>query len=611
MTSSPKQKLNELFTLGRRKGFVTLDEIIYRSPPDQSPDQVDELLTDLADDGIDVVGLDGGETETETESEAEADNEIEASQVAASDVEPTDPVSMYMRQLRSVPLLSREAEVETAKRLESARRDVLDAALSTSIAVDEMIQLGRRLRAGKLNLKEIVGPDPIEGGAAESDRELEEARARFLELVGTLQKLDVQFRRLKQKLDSGEVESDEQREELRERLLALRNEMLDVISQIDFQETYLDAVVRRIKELARRLEVAREEIRGIERAAQLSVGQLRKLLRERRRNPSAAGTGLQGVMTADLPIMVLQTGEIALPVLDDGAARNVSDEELAEYVRVLKNAQRRIRSVERRANANANQLLKAYRRILAAELRVQRAKDELVLANQRLVVHIASKYINRGLPFLELVQEGNLGLMRAVEKFEWRRGYKFSTYGTWWIRHAISRAIANQTRTIRLPVHIRDAIRKLVKESQRYVLEVGHEPTADELAQRLEMPLDRVVEIMEASRKTLRWELPVGEDGETELGTLIADEQIPSPFDEVSHRSQWEQIREAMSQLRDRERDVVTRRFGLEGKISQTLEEVGRDLGITRERVRQIQARALRKLQLAVRAAHRVKAPKD
>jgi RNA polymerase primary sigma factor len=597
MATDSKQKLDELFALGRRKGFVTLDEIIYRSPPDQSTDQVDELLTELAEDGIDVVGL---------------DNEPETPPPRASaDVDTTDPVSMYMRQLRSVPLLSREAEVDTAKRLETARRDVLDAALSTSIAVEEMLQLGRRIKAGKLTLKEVVGPDPLGEGPKESDHETEEARERFLQLVARLQKLDGQFRRLKDKLDSAGSSSEEQRDQMRSKLLAQRQEMLDILSQIDFQEAYLEAVVRRIKELATRLDVAREEIRGIERQAQMSVGQMRKLLRERRRRPTAAKTGLQSVMTADLPMMVLQTGEVALPMVDDATASSLSDEELAEYVRVLKNAQRRIRSVERKAHANAHQLLKAYRRILAAERRVQRAKDELVLANQRLVVHIASKYINRGLPFLELVQEGNLGLMRAVEKFEWRRGYKFSTYGTWWIRHAISRAIANQTRTIRLPVHIRDAIRKLVKESQRYVLEVGHEPTADELAQRLEMPFERVVEIMEASRKTLRWELPVGEDGETELGTLIADEQIPSPFDEVSHRSQWEQIREAMSQLRDRERDVVSRRFGLYARAPQTLEEVGRDLGITRERVRQIQARALRKLQLAVRAANRAKVGQD
>jgi RNA polymerase primary sigma factor len=197
--------------------------------------------------------------------------------------------------------------------------------------------------------------------------------------------------------------------------------------------------------------------------------------------------------------------------------------------------------------------------------------------------------------------------MRAVDKFDYRRGYKFSTYGTWWIRHAISRAIANQSRTIRLPVHIRDEIRRLVSESQRHVMEFGREPTTEELAQRLSIPVERVVEIMEASRKTLRWELPVGEDGETELGTLISDKEAPTPFDEVSNKGQWERILKAMHSLREREMEVVKRRFGLDGQIPQTLEEVGRDLGITRERVRQIQAQAIRKIQVAVREANRIR----
>ncbi len=330
--------------------------------------------------------------------------------------------------------------------------------------------------------------------------------------------------------------------------------MLDILRELPFRETYIKRVVVRIKEMAARLEEAQEEIRTIE-AANAEAGE------------------------------------------------NEAQEEL---LRKQRNALRRIRGLKRRSQTSESRLEQVHREILAAEAKAQRAKDELVLANQRLVVHIAGKYVNRGLPFLELVQEGNLGLMRAVDKFDYRRGYKFSTYGTWWIRHAISRAIANQSRTIRLPVHIRDEIRRLVSESQRHVMEFGREPTTEELAQRLKIPVERVVEVMEASRKTLRWELPVGEDGETELGTLISDKEAPSPFDEVSSKGQWERIMKAMETLREREMEVVKRRFGLDGQIPQTLEQVGQELGITRERVRQIQAQAIRKIQVAVRAADRV-----
>jgi RNA polymerase primary sigma factor len=581
MSESSTKQLIDLFRAGRKKGYVTLDEIIYKAP-EQSAEEMDDLLTELDEDGIDVVGIDA---ENETETAVRKAPARESREMA-------DPVTMYMRKLKSVPLLSKAEEVDCAQRIETALRAVLSASLKTSVAVDEMLQIGRRVASGKLSIEKVLEDDPM----VELDRDPEELKKEFLDLVAKLQKLDRQARQVREKLgDKGRSESE--RASLQEKVVGLREQMLDVLTKVDFEETYLQSVVKRIKDLATRLEMAREEIARIEQEASCTVSHLRKLLRQRRKLGAMA---LQGVATQELPASLV-VDETPIPK----SVQSMSDDQLAEHVRCLKNAERRIRAIERKANVSTERLLKAHRDIIAAEGRAQRAKDELVLANQRLVVHIASKYSNRGMPFLELVQEGNLGLMRAVEKFDYRRGYKFSTYGTWWIRHAISRAIANQTRTIRLPVHIRDSIRKLVKESQQHVLEVGREPTADELAVRLKIPVDRVVEIMEASRKTLRWELPVGEDGETELGSLIADEQIPSPFEEVSNKGQWEQILNAMKGLSVREQDVLTRRFGLDGRPAQTLEEVGKDLGITRERVRQIQARAVRKLQVAVRSGKR------
>jgi len=529
-----------LFQLGKDKGFVSLDDIVFHSPVSQSNEEMAELLTELAEDGIDIVGVEG-----------EADD---APVVAKEATEAADPVTIYMRQLKLVPLLSRDAEVQAAKRLESGRLDVVRAALSTSIAIDEMIQITRRFKTGR--------PNPLDIDEGALDEESDEggelvARERFAGQVSRLQQLEEAMLELEGASIDNPPADEAEHVTQQERQQELRHEMLEILRELPFREIYIKRVVVRIKEMAARLEEAQEEIRTVEAA-------------------------------------VAEAGE---------------EDAQEDLLRIQRNALRRIRALKRKSHASETQLEQVHREILAAEAKAQRAKDELVLANQRLVVHIAGKYVNRGLPFLELVQEGNLGLMRAVDKFDYRRGYKFSTYGTWWIRHAISRAIANQSRTIRLPVHIRDEIRRLVSESQRHVMEFGREPTTEELAQRLKIQVERVVEVMEASRKTLRWELPVGEDGETELGTLISDKEAPSPFDEVSNKGQWERIMKAMDTLREREMEVVKRRFGLDGQVPQTLEQVGHELGITRERVRQIQAQAIRKIQVAVRAAQRVPRP--
>ncbi|MBK6846734.1 MAG: sigma-70 family RNA polymerase sigma factor [Proteobacteria bacterium] len=502
-----------------------------------------------------------------------------------------DPVTMYMRQLKTVPLLTREQEVEAAQRIEAARRDLLGAALETAVLVDELTQLAQRLRSGGSRRRaHVMDLEAIEEPSEETG-EPAEHRERLLRVIDELQPCDRRYHDLLLEHTRLPLDASARRQAIEAELLALRQQMLDRVMTVELPEAVWINAMRRITALVRRIQLAREDIKRIEGRAQLTVAQLRRLLRERRRNPAAFG--LHAIATAELPLQSLATREFLV-------GGEVADTELQVFAQRLRNAQRRMRAVEKRARLDGARLITVQRQMVEAERRAQRAKDGLVLANQRLVVHVASRYANRGLAFLELIQEGNLGLMRAVEKFDWRRGYKFSTYGTWWIRHAISRAIANQTRTIRLPVHIRDAIRKLLRESQQLVLETGHEPTMEELALRLNLALPRVVEIMEASRKTLRWELPVGEEGESELGTLLSDIDAPSPFDEVSDRTEWKQLIAGLDRLRDRERDVLTRRFGLGGKEAQTLEQVGRDLGITRERVRQLQVRALRRLRSAV-----------
>jgi len=550
MADTREKRRAKLLARAREKGFLTLDEVIYEGPQGQSNEEMDELLASLAADGIEIISNDSDEP---------APVKVKK---PAPVTQSADPVTIYMRQLNQVPLLSREAEVTTAKRLEAGRQGIIRAALNTAVVEEEFSRLCQRKVKGEIDQEawedELDEDDLGEG----SEVTVQELAGRALNLLATSG----------ERRAGGAGEDEEQ--------ARIHGQIINLIWEVPFRELFLEDLVKRIKGYRHRLTGARDAIAAAEEEAGVTVAELAPLV-----------TRLSKEMRAGAP----------------EPSEGLTPKRARQLLKDVRNAQRRMGTLLRRCQSTADELEQTYQTVLVAERRAQRAKDELVLANQRLVVHIAGKYLNRGLPFLELVQEGNLGLMRAVEKFDYRRGYKFSTYGTWWIRHAISRAIANQSRTIRLPVHVREEIRRLVAESRAHVLETGREPNTHELAERLGTPRSRVEEVIEASRKTLRWELPVGEDGETELGTLISDKEAPSPFEEVSNKGQWEQIIRAMETLKDRERDVMRRRFGLDGNLPQTLEEVGQDMGITRERVRQIQARVIRKIQVEVRRAERVR----
>lgn len=607
MADSRSNQTKDLFEEGRKKGYVTLDEIIYKSPLSETNAQMDELLTELADDGIEL-------------GESEAEDKPRSVRPATSEHR-LDPVSIYMKQLKSVPLLSKAAEVDAARRLEASQLAIILATLDTDLPQTVIKQLNQKSKSATADLFAEMGEDPADDDG-DDDLELEDADGpkkagrslqNYAEALEKLAELRRKYfalgaaQSLEEEIAAGS-KPDAEAAQIRstqhdDRTGAIREEMLTLVGSLDARNEIAQRIVSKLDEIVSRLDRNEVEIEDVEKRAQMRADVLRQLVRQRKRK--SALPRLRSIKTAELGIV---TGELDISDYDDPPPDTaLSDEELDKLIRELRNAERRIRRLEKKTSLKSEQIRELHQKALIAQRQSQRAKDELVLANQRLVVHIAGKYINRGLQFLELVQEGNLGLMRAVEKFDYRRGYKFSTYGTWWIRHAISRAIANQTRTIRLPVYVRDAIRKLVRASRQHVLELGSEPTPEELAVRLELPVERVMEIMEASRKTLRWELPVGEDGETELGALIADKDSLSPFEEVSHKGDWEQIVKAMEAISPREQMVLKHRFGLTGKLAQTLEQVGAEMGITRERVRQIQARAVRKLQVAVRASQREK----